>query len=130
MRVVLGLCVLALAGPAHATDAGVPADAGWVPTRAAGGEQVIDFSDEEAMGAGEMVVGEDPTPVEHDTLMPERYQRGLDQHPGEVEDRGCAGCSSRRPENLWVVWAALAAVWVRRRVELARICQGRPPQRT
>lgn len=115
MRAVLCLCLLALSGPAHATDAGVPADAAWVPTRTAGDDTVIDFSDEEAMGAGEMVVGEDPTPVEHDTLMPERYQRGLDQHPGEVEDRGCAGCAGGAGAGPWLALAGLALLCTRRR---------------
>lgn len=100
---------LALAGPAAAMDAGVP-----VPTRATGGD-VIDFSDEEAMGAGEMVVGEDPTPVEHETLMPERYRRGLEEHPGEVDDRGCAGCAGNRADGLFVALAALALLCARRR---------------
>jgi MYXO-CTERM domain-containing protein len=112
MRLVI-LVTMLVPAAAWAADAG-PTDAG--PARG-GATNVIDFSGDEADPLGDEITVRDPAPLEHESLLPERYHdkpaapaETNAPEPESRRGRGCAGCAAGDAGG--PPWWGFAAAWL------------------
>jgi len=98
-------------------DAGAGADVGAAPSTPTAG--VIDFTDEEGIAGGEELTGAPLQPLEHESLLPDRYRGRADAGPALVapagpRKRGCGGCSTGRGAASASLLLFVALGWRRR----------------
>lgn len=121
IRMGLVLLLSASTIDAGAPDAGA-LDAGAAALDAGSGTPasstaVVDFTDDEGIAGGDELTSAPPEPLEHESLLPERYRDEAVAPPAPAQPkpprkRGCGGCGVARGDGAagGLAFAALALV--------------------
>lgn len=117
------LCAVALsltAAEARARDAGADDASAEAPQAS----NIVDFTDDEGIAGGEELTAAPPEPLEHESLLPDRFRGPGEPAPASAPPvsrgkRGCGGCRVDTGDSagawLWLGGVGLALAVRRRR---------------
>lgn len=116
------LSLVAVASSASADAGAVDASVAGNDAAVAGEASIVDFTDDEGIAGGEEMTAAPPEPLEHESLLPERFRGPAHAPPAPSRTvtpgkRGCGGCAVGDLGGApgWIALALLALSWAARR---------------